>query len=51
MQDKVVEELFKAYFENKKDISLTSILVECGIKAGLGNEQEITKYLETDSGS
>jgi len=32
LQNQLVEELFKAYFEEKKDISINETLISCGVK-------------------
>jgi predicted DsbA family dithiol-disulfide isomerase len=49
MQTRVVEELFKAYFENEQDITSHEVLKQAGIKAGL-EEKEVTEWLESDQG-
>ena len=49
IQTRVVEELFKAYFENEQDITSHDVLKQAGIKAGL-EEKEITEWLESDQG-
>jgi predicted DsbA family dithiol-disulfide isomerase len=38
MQDKVVERLFKAYFEENKSIETKEILQDCADEAGLGEK-------------
>ncbi|KAJ4991394.1 DSBA-like thioredoxin domain-containing protein [Stagonosporopsis vannaccii] len=48
-QTRVVEELFAAYFENEKDITTHEVLVESGVKAGLG-EKEIKDWLDSGKG-
>ncbi len=35
MQNKVIEEIFKCYFEKEGDITLDHVLVQCGTSAGL----------------
>lgn len=49
MQTKVVEALFKAYFEDEKDITSHEVLRESGIIAGL-EEQEVKEWLDSDKG-
>lgn len=49
MQTKVVEALFKAYFEDEKDITSHEVLKESGMIAGLG-EQEVKAWLDSDKG-
>ena len=49
MQTKVVEALFKAYFEDEKDITSHEALREAGVNAGL-DEQEVKAWLESDKG-
>ncbi|KAL7270398.1 hypothetical protein RUND412_006903 [Rhizina undulata] len=49
VQTKVVEELFKAYFEEEKDITDHAVLVDAGKKAGL-DEGELKRWLEGDLG-
>ncbi|KAI9784658.1 MAG: hypothetical protein M1835_003539 [Candelina submexicana] len=49
VQTRVVEELFKAYFENEQDITSHKVLLDAGIKAGLG-EDEVKGWLESDKG-
>lgn len=50
LQDKVVESLFKAYFEEEKSIGETSVLVECAKRAGMG-ESGVREFLEDTNGS
>jgi len=38
LQDKVVESLFKAYFEDNKSIEERDVLQECAVESGLGDE-------------
>ncbi|KAI9813304.1 MAG: hypothetical protein M1827_004246 [Pycnora praestabilis] len=49
VQTRVVEELFKAYFENEKDITSHKVLYDAGVKAGL-TETEVKEWLESDKG-
>lgn len=49
VQTRVIEELFAAYFENEKDITSQPILIEAGVKAGLG-ESEIKDWLDGGKG-
>ena len=35
MQNKVIEEIFKCYFEKEGDITLDHVLIQCGTSAGL----------------
>lgn len=49
METRVVEELFKAYFEDEKDITSHDVLREAGIKAGL-DESEVRDWLGTEKG-
>ncbi|KAL8847287.1 MAG: hypothetical protein Q9221_007663 [Calogaya cf. arnoldii] len=49
MQTKVVEELFKSYFEKEEDITSHSVLKSAAEKAGL-EEAEINEWLESDKG-
>ena len=48
-QTKVVEALFKAYFEEEQDITSHQVLEAAGVKAGLA-EQDIKEWLESDAG-
>jgi len=50
LQDKVVESLFKAYFEEEKSMGETSVLVECAKRAGMG-ESGVKEFLEDTNGS
>jgi predicted DsbA family dithiol-disulfide isomerase len=45
----VVEELFKAYFEDERDITSHGVLREAGVKAGL-DEAEVREWLGSDKG-
>ncbi len=49
VQTRVVEELFKAYFENEQDITSHDVLREAGVKAGL-EESEVREWLNSDKG-
>jgi predicted DsbA family dithiol-disulfide isomerase len=49
-QDAVVEELFKAYFLDARDLTKTSILSEIAEKAGI-DRKSVAEYLETDEDS
>ncbi|KAL8782224.1 MAG: hypothetical protein Q9213_005590 [Squamulea squamosa] len=49
MQTKVVEELFKGYFEHEEDITSRDYLAAAAEKAGLG-QAEIKDWLESDKG-
>jgi len=45
IQTRVAEQLFRAHFEDEKDITATEVLVEAGVKAGL-DTNEIVAWLE-----
>ncbi|KAL7268581.1 hypothetical protein RUND412_008795 [Rhizina undulata] len=49
LQVPVVEQLFKAYFEEEGDITDLGVLVGAGVKAGL-EEEEVRRWLESDDG-
>ncbi|KAL8959017.1 MAG: hypothetical protein Q9183_005717 [Haloplaca sp. 2 TL-2023] len=49
MQTKVVEELFRAYFEEEKDITSHEVLQAAAVKAGLP-ETETKEWLGSDKG-
>lgn len=49
LQTRIVEELFAAYFENEKDISSHSVLLEAAKKAGL-DETEVKGWLGSNAG-
>ncbi len=49
VQTRVVEELFKAYFENEQDITSHEVLQAVGVKVGL-DETEVKNYLASDKG-
>lgn len=40
LQDKVVESLFKAYFEDEKSMGELSVLIDCAKKSGMENANE-----------
>ena len=44
VQNSVVEELFRGYFEEEADITSTEMLVRAGVKAGL-KEEEVRGWL------
>jgi predicted DsbA family dithiol-disulfide isomerase len=48
-QTRVIEELFKAYFENEKDITSQEILIQAGVDAGLA-KAEVQDWLYNDKG-
>ena len=48
-QTKVVEELFRNYFEEEQDITSHEVLSKAGVKAGLG-EEEVKEWLGSDRG-
>ena len=47
IQTRVMEHLFRAYFEEEKDITSDQVLLEAGTKAGL-NEAEVKKLLASN---
>lgn len=49
MQTRVVEELFRAYFEQERDITSHAVLQDAGVKAGL-EEGEVAEWLGSDNG-
>ena len=49
VQTRVVEELFKSYFENEEDITSHEVLEAAGVKAGFDKE-EVKAWLESDKG-
>jgi len=49
VETRVVEELFKTYFENEGDITSHDALKNAGVKAGL-DEKEVVEWLESDKG-
>lgn len=49
LQTKVVEELFKSYFENEGDITSHDMLQTAGVKAGL-DAVDVKEWLNSDKG-
>jgi len=49
LQDKVVESLFKAYFEEEKSMGEIAVLVACAKRAGM-DEADVRGFLEDASG-
>lgn len=49
VQTRVVEELFKTYFEEEGDITSHDVLTKAGVRAGL-DEAEVKNWLESDEG-
>jgi predicted DsbA family dithiol-disulfide isomerase len=49
VQTRVVEELFKSYFEESGDITSHAMLTAAGVKAGL-EEKEVRAWLESEQG-
>ena len=49
VQTRVVEELFRSYFENEQDVTNHEVLKEAGVKAGLP-PQEVEAWLASDEG-
>ncbi|KAL2218294.1 putative thioredoxin [Thermoascus aurantiacus ATCC 26904] len=49
LQTKVVEALFRAYFEEEKNITDRAVLVDAAVHAGL-DKDEVEKMLESDEG-
>ena len=49
VQTRVVEELFKAYFEQEQDITSHDVLLAAGVRAGL-DEAEVKDWLASDKG-
>ncbi|KAI9831670.1 MAG: hypothetical protein M1819_004736 [Sarea resinae] len=48
-QTRVVDALFRAYFENEQDITSHAVLTRAGVEAGLP-EDEVRLWLESDKG-
>jgi len=48
-QTRVIEELFKGYFENEKDITSREVLTQAGLDAGL-DSAEVEGWLASDKG-
>jgi len=49
-QNETMLGLWRRYFEQEVDITQLDVLVETGVEAGLGNAEELKKYLESDEG-
>ena len=49
VQNRVVEELFAAYFEKEQDITSHEVLKQAAVKAGI-EEREVEGWLESDDG-
>ncbi|GAD97813.1 thioredoxin, putative [Paecilomyces variotii No. 5] len=49
LQTRVVEALFRAYFEEEKNITDRAVLLEAGVRAGL-DKAEVEKLLDSDEG-
>ena len=49
VQNRVVEELFKAYFENEQDITNHDVLKAAAVKAGI-EDGEVDGWLKSDEG-
>lgn len=49
VQTRVVEELFRSYFEEEGDITSGEVLRQAGVRAGL-EEVEVKNWLESDRG-
>lgn len=49
LQTRVIEELFKAYFENEQDVTSHEVLRAAGVKAGL-DAKEVEEWLASDRG-
>lgn len=50
LEDRVMEELYRVYFEEEKDVAELEVLVEVGVRTGLGNETELRDWLKSDAG-
>merc|ERR1719491_1846497 len=50
LQDKVVESLFKTYFEEEQSMGETNVLVECAKRAGMG-ESDVRGFIEDTNGA
>jgi predicted DsbA family dithiol-disulfide isomerase len=48
-QDRVVDRLFKAYFEEEQDITSHDVLVKAGVEAGL-DENTVRDWMKSDKG-
>jgi len=49
-QNKTMLGLWKRYFEQEIDITELDVLVETGVEAGLGNSEDVKKFLESGDG-
>ncbi|KAJ5771933.1 hypothetical protein N7520_002462 [Penicillium odoratum] len=49
LQTHVAEKLFRAYFEDEKNITSPQVLLEAGVEAGLDRE-EVKKFLDSEEG-
>ncbi|EPS27462.1 hypothetical protein PDE_02405 [Penicillium oxalicum 114-2] len=49
VQSRVAEKLFRAYFEDEKNITDPKVLLEAGVEAGL-DKAEVQKLLDSDEG-
>jgi len=49
VQTRVVEELFRAYFEQERDITSHDVLQDAGVKAGL-DDAEVKAWLGSEKG-
>jgi predicted DsbA family dithiol-disulfide isomerase len=49
LQTRVAEKLFRAYFEDEKNITDPRVLLEAGVEAGLDRE-EVKKLLDSEDG-
>ncbi len=49
LQDKVVNQVFRAYFEEEKDLGNVDVLVSCAVKAGM-DEAKVRALLTTSEG-
>ncbi|CAD6569154.1 MAG: hypothetical protein ASARMPREDX12_002228 [Alectoria sarmentosa] len=49
VQTRIVEQLFKSYFEQEGDITSHEVLRHAGVRAGL-EEEEVRSWLESDKG-
>lgn len=49
IQTRIVEELFRAYFEEERDITSHDVLINAGVAAGL-ERKEVKEWLDADGG-
>lgn len=49
LQTRVVEQMFRAYFEEEKNITERGVLLEAGVAGGL-DKGEVEKLLDSDAG-